>query len=130
MCVCHRSSCYLAVHNKIANAASEVFVLKLRVDVRDVLVHTTQLEHMAHVQVSTMQNQTHKYAHARARTHTLIAIVRNKNSFTNSGKIFKTQIISYLFIFCSIYQDCCCCCCCCYGHLPASVGCNTCYFAG
>lgn len=47
--------CYLAVHDKVANAASEVFVLKLRVDVRDVLIHTTKLEHMAHVQVPKTQ---------------------------------------------------------------------------
>lgn len=43
--------CYLAVHDEVADTASEVFVLKLRVDVRDVLIHATKLEHMAHVQV-------------------------------------------------------------------------------
>lgn len=61
--------CYLAVHDKIANAASEVFVLKLRVRVRDVLIHTTQLENMAHVQVSMTQNQTHKYTQTHTHTH-------------------------------------------------------------
>lgn len=48
--------CYLAVHDEVADAAGEVFVLKLRVDVGDVLVYTTKLEHVAHVQVS----KTHK----------------------------------------------------------------------
>lgn len=44
--------CYLAVHDEIADATGEVFVLELRVDVGNVLVHTAQLEHLAHVQVS------------------------------------------------------------------------------
>ena len=44
--------CYLAVHDEVADAAGEVFVLKLRVDVGYVLVDTTKLEHVAHVQVS------------------------------------------------------------------------------
>lgn len=48
---------YLAVHDEVADAASEVFVLKLRVDVWDVLIHATKLEHMAHVQVP----KTHTY---------------------------------------------------------------------
>ena len=47
--------CYLAVHDEVADAAGEVFVLKLRVDVGDVLVDTTELEHVAHVQVSKTQ---------------------------------------------------------------------------
>lgn len=45
--------CYLAVHNEVTDAAGEVFVLQLRVDIGDVLVHTTKLEYLAHVQVST-----------------------------------------------------------------------------
>ena len=44
--------CYLAVHDEVADAAGEVFVLKLRVDVGDVLIYTAELEHVAHVQVS------------------------------------------------------------------------------
>lgn len=47
-----RCVCYLAVHDEVADAAGEVFVLKLRVDVGDVLVDATELEHVAHVQVS------------------------------------------------------------------------------
>lgn len=56
MVMCVVEVCYLAVHNEVADAASEVFVLKLGVDVWDVLVHTAKLEHVAHVQVS----KTHK----------------------------------------------------------------------
>lgn len=37
----HVEVCYLAVHDEVADAAGEVFVLKLRVYVRDVLVDTT-----------------------------------------------------------------------------------------
>lgn len=48
--------CHLAVNDEVADAASEVFMLKLRVDVGDVLIHTTKLQHLAHVQVS----KTHK----------------------------------------------------------------------
>lgn len=48
----HIQVCYLAVHDEVADAAGKVFVLKLRVDVGDVLVHTTELQHVAHVQVS------------------------------------------------------------------------------
>lgn len=53
--------CYLAVHNEVADAAGEVFVLKLRVDVGDVLVHTTKLEHVAHVQVSETYRSTNSH---------------------------------------------------------------------
>lgn len=51
---------YLAVHDQVADAAGEVFVLQLRVDVGDVLVHTTELEHLAHVQVSKTKSWTQK----------------------------------------------------------------------
>ena len=51
VCVCVRV-CYLAVHDEVADAAAEVFVLQLRVDVWDVLVHSAELQHLAHVQVS------------------------------------------------------------------------------
>lgn len=44
--------CYLAVHDEVTDAAGEVFVLKLGVDVWDVLVHTAELKHLTHVQVS------------------------------------------------------------------------------
>lgn len=48
----HVRVCYLAVHDEVADAAGEVFVLKLRVDVGYVLVHTAQLDHLAHIEVS------------------------------------------------------------------------------
>lgn len=40
---------YLAVHNEVTDAAGEVFVLKLRIDEGDVLIHTSKLEHLTHV---------------------------------------------------------------------------------
>lgn len=43
MSLLHVQVCYLAVHDEVADTAGEVFVLKLRVDVGDVLVHTTEL---------------------------------------------------------------------------------------
>lgn len=52
MCIIVACVCYLAVHDEVAYAAGEVFVLQLRVNVGDVLVHTAQLEHLAHVEVS------------------------------------------------------------------------------
>lgn len=59
-CVCVSLLCvqvsHLAVHDEVADAAGEVFMLKLRVDVGDVFVHTTKLQYLAHVQVS----KTHK----------------------------------------------------------------------
>lgn len=63
--MCVMEVCYLAVHNEVADAASEVFVLKLRVDVWDVLIHTAKLEHVAHVQVSKTQKgilYTHQHS--------------------------------------------------------------------
>ena len=56
MSLLHEQVCYLAVHDKIANAAGKVFVLELRVDVGDVLVHAAKLEHLAHVQVSEKEH--------------------------------------------------------------------------
>lgn len=43
---------YLAVHHEVADAAGEVFVLELWVDVWYVLVYAPQLEDVASVQVS------------------------------------------------------------------------------
>lgn len=60
--------CYLAVHDEVADAAGEVFVLKLRVDVGDVLVDTTELEHVTHVQVS----KTHTGMKAKISIHTTL----------------------------------------------------------
>lgn len=61
MLLLHEQVCYLAVHDEIADAAGEVFVLELRVDVGDVLIHTAKLEHLAHVQVS--EKEQHERSH-------------------------------------------------------------------
>lgn len=57
ICVCVR---HLAVHHQVANAASEVFVLELRVNVGNVLIHATELQNLAHVQVSKTHTQRQK----------------------------------------------------------------------
>lgn len=53
--------CYLAVHDEVTDAAGEVFVLKLGVDVWDVLVHTAELKHLTHVQVSKTHSGTEAF---------------------------------------------------------------------
>lgn len=47
----HQRALYLAVHHKVADASSEVFVLKLGIDVGQVLVDSAQLQHLRQVQV-------------------------------------------------------------------------------
>lgn len=61
--------CYLAVHDEVADAASEVFVLKLRVDVGNVLIYTSELEHLAHVEVSEKHIHIYKQARLPIRAH-------------------------------------------------------------
>lgn len=50
--------CYLAVDDEVADAASEVFMLELRINVWYVLIHPTKLEHVAHVQMSETDMDT------------------------------------------------------------------------
>lgn len=42
---------HLAVLNEISDTASEVLVLQLWVDIRQVLIHSSQLKHLCHVQM-------------------------------------------------------------------------------
>lgn len=87
--MCVSEVCYLAVHDEVADAAGEVFVLKLRVDVRDVLIHTAELEYVAHVQVSKARKGMNAAIRARSTHHTVTAI---SMSYSNDMACLENQI--------------------------------------
>lgn len=42
---------HLAVHDEVSDTASEVFVLELWVDIRQILIHSSELKHLRHIQM-------------------------------------------------------------------------------
>lgn len=50
-------NCYLAVDDEVADTASEMFVLELGVDVRHILIHSSQLQHLRPIQMPVHRSE-------------------------------------------------------------------------